>query len=197
LATQQVWEHFLSRTGKHKIHIPWILLLAIFLLGKTILVAPFKFPGIMDKIARIYVLGCVMIMCCGDVGRCCTSAEKELLHRRWILMSFLCLFLMLVVAKAFLHDIQCSHLLVLSTVWWSGSFCAILFLQTRVFICFAHQNIFANKVVVVFPFSNGAQLLKCMGTGGHPVHRHSGSFHSRNEIEQNSGSRMALLHFSV
>jgi hypothetical protein len=59
-----------------------ILLLAIFLLGKAILVAAFKFPEIMDKIARIYVFGCVMIMCCGDVGRCCTSAEKELLHRR-------------------------------------------------------------------------------------------------------------------
>jgi hypothetical protein len=55
-------------------------------------------------------LGCIMITCFGNVDRCCMSAEKEVLCRRWILMLFLCLLLMLVVARAFLHDIQASIL---------------------------------------------------------------------------------------
>jgi len=38
-----------------------------------------------------------------------------------------CFSLWIELAKVFLHDIQGSHLLVLFTVWWSGSFCAILF----------------------------------------------------------------------
>ncbi len=79
------------------------------------------------------------------------------------------LVLMLVVAKTFLHDFQ-------------GSFCA---------------NIFANKVGIVFHFGKGTLSLKCMCIGGHPVYKHSGIFHSRNEREDNSGSRMALLDFST
>jgi hypothetical protein len=100
----------LVRNGKHKFHIPWLYGSSYSCRGTTNLVAPFKFPEITDKISRTYVLDCVMITCFGNVDRCCTSAEKEVLCWRWVLMLFLCLLLMLVVARAFLHDIQGSIL---------------------------------------------------------------------------------------